>query len=278
MNKKILTVANQKGGVAKSSTCAQVAGFIAGQQKKVLLVDLDPQCNLSAKFLEMKTSVDSRDTYNPPPHPNSPNGEIYTSALLFTGGDWDAYPTKTPNLFILPASSSHFNFRGSPAESIENLKYFMSHESIWDTFDLIIFDTPPAKNLWSEAALTVATHVLIPCPMEKSPYEGLLAIMQFIHMINEPLPVSESAQIIGILPTLHRTSMAIHKEFLERLKAHPLLSRFATPFEIRWRPVFQEVDMVSKKAPYQIKRNKKTQDAYVEWEKLGLFVIEKMGL
>lgn len=274
--KKILTVANQKGGVAKSTTCAQAAGYLAGQGYKVLLIDLDPQCNQSAKFLTMGTDFGSDNTYTPPKHPD--DGVAHSSAALFKGESWNFYPTATPNLFILPAASHQFNEAQYPKDAQQNLMDWMNMPELWEAVDLVIFDTPPAKNLYSESAILAATHVLIPCPMEKSPFEGLMAVMQFVNLINDPLPPEEMAKVIGIMPSLFQSRSALHKSFLAKLKRNQLLGHLATPFEMRWRPTYQEVDMLAVKHPYEIRNNKRNEAAYQEWQQLGNYLIDKLSL
>lgn len=277
MNKKILAITNQKGGVGKSTTAAQVSSYIASKGKRVLLVDLDPQGNASSKFLKMLVNLEGGNhTFGPPQHSD---GSYYTSASLFLkhlNESWDAYPTATPNLFVLPAASSMFDSQQRSEVAIANFQGWMNLPELWEHFDVVIIDTPPAKNLFSESAITAATHVIIPCPMEKAPFEGLMAAIQFIHVVNNPLPPNDMAEIIGILPTMYRGTMSLHKAFLTRLQKG--LSAFATPFQIKYRPTYQEMDMVAKDEPYIIRNISKTKDAYEEWAKLGEFVINKMGI
>lgn len=278
MNKKILAITNQKGGVAKSTTAAQISAYSASQRgKKVLLVDLDPQGNASSKFLKMTSNLDgTAHTFGPPQHED---GAYYTSAALFNkieDSEWDSYPTATPNLFVLPASSSMFEAQQRTDVAMKNFQEWMNYPPLWDHFDLVVIDTPPAKNLFSEAAITAATHVLIPCPMEKSPFEGLMAAIQFINVVNSPFPPEEMAEIIGVLPTMYRGTMALHKSFLKRLQKS--LGNFSTPFQIKFRPTYQELDMVAKDEPYVIRNVSKTKDAYEEWKALGEFAMAKMGM
>lgn len=275
--KKILTISNQKGGVAKSTTCSQVGGYLASRGIRTLLIDLDPQANLSSKFLKMDASFDGGSSgFGPPEHEN---GNTYTSRELFFGPEdteWDTYKTATNNLWILPSSNNMFDMNQYPTKALDNFLKWMDMEDLWGYFDAVIIDTPPAKNLYSEAALTAATHVLIPCPMEKAPFEGLMAAIQFIQMVNGPLAPDEMATTIGILPTMFRSTTAIHKSFLRRLEKS--LGAHATPFQIKYRPTYQEIDMVAKQEPYEIRNIAKTRDAYLEWKTLGEFVIKKMGL
>lgn len=278
MNKKILAITNQKGGVGKSTTAAQVSSYLATQgNKTVLLIDLDPQGNASSKFLKMNTSFEgTAHTFGPPQHAD---GSYYTSAALFINtndSEWDAYPTATPNLFVLPASSSMFESQQRSDSAMRNFQEWMNFAPLWQHYDVVVIDTPPAKNLFSEAAITAATHVMIPCPMEKAPFEGLMAAIQFINVVNSPFPPDEMAEIIGILPTMFRGTMALHKSFLKRLQK--TLGNFSTPFQIKYRPTYQEMDMVAKEEPYVIRNVSKTRDAYEEWKSLGEYVMTKMGI
>lgn len=277
MKKKILAITNQKGGVGKSTTAAQVSGYIASEGKRALLIDLDPQGNASSKFLKMVSKFeDNGNAFGPPQHKD---GAYYTSAALFKNPadtEWDAYPTATENLFVLPASSSMFESQQRSDYAIKNFTAWMNYPELWDHFDVLIIDTPPAKNLFSEAAITAATHVLIPCPMEKSPFEGLMAAIQFINVVNAPFATNDTAEIIGILPTMFRSTQALHKSFLTRL--NKMLGQLATPFEIKYRPTYQEMDMVAKTKPYIVPNNSKTKAAFEEWSMLGEFVMNKMEI
>lgn len=277
LNKKILAITNQKGGVGKSTTSVQVSAYLANRGKKVLLIDLDPQGNASSKFLNMTTNFEGTShTFGPPKHTD---GGYYASSALFEDplhSEWDSYETATPNLYVLPSSSSMFETGKRNDHAIRNFQKWMNYPELWEVYDVIVIDTPPAKSLFSEAAITAATHVLIPCPMEKAPFEGLMAALQFINVVNSPFGVDDMAEVIGVLPTMYRSTMAIHKSFLARLNKG--LSNFATPFQIKFRPIYQEIESISKNEPYLIKNVSRTKDAYSEWRALGEYVIKRMEI
>jgi|TARA_R100000687_G_scaffold82399_1_gene81791 chromosome partitioning protein len=267
---KTLAISNQKGGVAKSTTAAQVGAYAAKQGKRTLLVDLDPQANLSATFLTMRPSPDGRESNVPPEHPE---GGTHISRALFTDDAWLPYETKTPNLFVLPASGSMFQMNYK-ANAIEVAKRTFEDPDFQDHFDLVVIDTPPAKTLYTEAAITLATHVLIPCVMEKRPFEGLMGVLQFIHIVNEPQRPEDVAEIIGILPTIYDSRMRIYKDNLNRLKKN--LGTLALDIEVKRRPVYQDVEYVAKNYPYEVPKS--NTNAYKEWVAMGDRILTAMGL
>lgn len=277
IRKKILAITNQKGGVAKSTTAVQVGAYLANKGYKVLLVDLDPQGNASSKFLNMTTNFEGTShTFGPPKHDD---GGYYSSSALFLDpslSEWDSYATATPNLSVLPSSSSMFESSSVNDQAIKNFQKWMNYADLWGVYDVVVIDTPPAKSLYSEAAITAATHVLIPCPMEKAPFEGLMAALQFINVINSPFGPDDMAEVIGVLPTMYRSTMAIHKSLLSRLNKG--LGQLATPFQIKFRPIYQELESIAKTEPYLIKNVSRSKDAYKEWVDLGEYVIQRMGI
>ncbi|MDQ2077409.1 ParA family protein [Marinimicrobium sp. ABcell2] len=266
----VLAVTNQKGGVAKTTTAIQVGAYAAQAGKKTLIVELDPQCNASATFLTMGQSPDGRISTVPPEHPE---GGVHISRALFTNDPWLPYPTATPNLFVLPASGSMFQMDYKP-NAIEMAKKAFLDPEFRKAFDLVIIDTPPAKNLYSEAAITLATHILVPCTMEKKPFEGLMGVLQFIHAVNEPLRSEEVAKIIGVLPTIYDSRMRINKDNLKRLNKN--LGRLALDIVVKRRPSYQEVDMVAKDYPYEVP--KAYPEARKEWKQLGERMLVELGL
>lgn len=266
----ILAVTNQKGGVAKTTTTVQVGAYAARKGLKTLIIELDPQCNASATFFTMTPSPDGRIAAVPPEHPE---GGIYTSRSIFTGEKWIPYPTATPNLYVLPASGYMFQMDYKD-NAIQVAKKTFQNPELREAFDLVLIDTPPAKNLYSEAAIELATHILVPCTMEKRPFEGLMGVLQFIHAVNEPRRAEDMAKIIGVLPTIYDSRMRINKDNLNRL--HKNLGRLALDIVVKRRPSYQEVDMIAKDFPYEVPTS--YPEARKEWMQLGARMLEELGL
>ncbi|MEQ1763652.1 MAG: ParA family protein [Pyrinomonadaceae bacterium] len=182
----IIVIANQKGGVGKTTTAINLAAGIAALKKKVLLIDLDPQSNSSMSFME----------------PGSSNGGAYE---LFADPDRSpdelVYETKTPNLSLMPARISlakleakligDFDAPFKLRDRIEHLK---------GKFDVIIIDTPPTLGILTVNAMVAANHVIIPIQSSYFALEGTDDLLETIEKIrSRPNP---DLNLLGVVVTL----------------------------------------------------------------------------
>ena len=165
---KILVVANNKGGVGKSLISQLISTYIAFRKgKKVLVVDFDPQGNMSYRFLK-DTRMRDMSSYKPPIHPDydpsNPEDDGWngkSSALdMWTENPVIPYPTDLENLDILPSDASlirdieAFEYSSSLEEIVKRPYDFFNMDDFIDCgYDLVLIDTPPAKGPLTQGAI-----------------------------------------------------------------------------------------------------------------------------
>jgi chromosome partitioning protein len=193
-NSFVITVANQKGGVGKTTTSINIAAGLATRGKRVLLVDLDPQANSSLSYLEF-SQVDI---------------SIYDFLTDETvAPEMVVRPTKVPGLEILPARISFAKFESKLIGEFDapfRLKDRL--ETIKRNYDFVILDTPPTLGLITVNALVASTHLLIPIQSSYFALEGTDDLLETVSKVKaRPNP---NLQVLGVVITLHdrRTSLA----------------------------------------------------------------------
>lgn len=198
----ILSFTNQKGGVGKTTSALNIGVFLATSGKKVLLVDLDPQANLSSG-LGMKISDKNKTVYELLTEKNKPSESFYS--------------TKIENLYIIPSS---IELAGSEVELVGA----MSRETILkkalskltDSFDFIIIDSPPSLGLLAINALTAADKVIIPVQCEYYALEGLGQLLNTIKLVRKNL--NPTLTIGGVVLTMYDSRTKLSKEVVEEVQ------------------------------------------------------------
>lgn len=201
---KIIAIANQKGGVGKTTTGVNLAASLAAQDFSVLIVDIDPQSNTTNGV-----GVDSRGL------------EVSIYEVLTNGISIEdaIVETSMPNLKILP---SHINLVGAEIELVQrtNRELVLKHilDKIKDDFHFIIIDCPPSLGLLTLNALTAADSVLIPVQCEYYALEGLGQLLNTISIVRYRL--NQRLTIEGVLLTMFDSRLRLSNQVVEEVKKH----------------------------------------------------------
>jgi len=193
---KIFVVANQKGGVGKTTTVMNLGASLAISRKKVLLIDLDPQANLSSGLgFTQQFNKDSWTSSDEAPYKSTYDVLINKEPLssVFVS-------TSTPNLFLVP---SHLSLAGAEIEMVN----LISRETLLkkaiqemnEKFDYVIIDSPPSLGLLTINALCASDKLLIPIQCEYFALEGLGQLIETTKLIKG---VNPSLKIGGVILTM----------------------------------------------------------------------------
>ena len=194
---KIITVCNQKGGTGKTTSAINIAVFLAVAGKKVMLIDLDPQANLSSGIgFSHQYDKESWDNKSKPQYKSIYNVLIEKEpiASVFVA-------TSIPNLYLVP---SHLSLAGAEIEMVNMLSretlLKVAISQMKEKFDYIIIDCPPSLGLLTINALIAADKLLIPIQCEYFALEGLGQLLETIKLIKS---INPSLTIGGVILTMY---------------------------------------------------------------------------
>lgn len=199
---RVIAIANQKGGVGKTTTAVSLAACIAETGKKVLAIDIDPQGNLTSGLGIEKEDVDN---------------SVYQILI----GDCEAQDAictcACKNLDVIP---SHVNLAGAEVELLDiNKREFLLRDriaGIRDKYDFIIIDCPPALSMLTINALTTADSVLVPIQCEYYALEGLSQLMHTIDLVRARL--NEKLYIQGVVFTMYDSRTNLSLQVVENVR------------------------------------------------------------
>ena len=199
---RIIAVANQKGGVGKTTTAINLSACLAEKNKKVLTLDMDPQGNTTSGL-----GVDKNQAEN----------TVYELILDESELSDCIYSSVMENLSVIP---SNINLSGAEIELIgfENKEYLLKSklDMIKDNYDYIIIDCPPSLNLLTINAMTAADSVIVPIQCEYYALEGLSQLIHTIELVRDRL--NKDLVMEGVVFTMYDARTNLSLQVVENVK------------------------------------------------------------
>lgn len=201
---RIIAIANQKGGVGKTTTSINLSASLAAKGKKVLMIDTDPQGNATSGF-----GIDKNDLEN----------TIYELILGECTVKDCIIPDVIPNVSVLP---SNVNLAAAEIEliGVEKKEFILKNEIDWvkDNYDYIVIDCPPSLSMLTINAMTTADTVLVPIQCEYYALEGLSQLIHTVNLVKERL--NPELDMEGVVFTMYDSRTNLSLQVVENVKSH----------------------------------------------------------
>lgn len=199
---RIIAIANQKGGVGKTTTSINLSACIAAKGKKVLVIDIDPQGNTTSGYGIEKNELENT---------------IYELILGDCSIEDCILKEVFPNISILP---SNVNLAAAEIEliGVEKKEYILKNEVdyVKDDYDFIIIDCPPSLNMLTINSMTTADSVLVPIQCEYYALEGLSQLIHTINLVKERL--NPDLTMEGVVFTMYDSRTNLSMQVVENVK------------------------------------------------------------
>lgn len=199
---RIIAIANQKGGVGKTTTAINLSASLASLGKKVLAIDMDPQGNMSSGL-----GVDK----------NEVKKTVYDLIIGNIGIEECIYEEVIENLDVLP---SNIDLSAAEIEliGVDNKEYILRDEvnKVKEKYDFIIIDCPPALSMLTINAMTTSDSVLVPIQCEYYALEGLSQLIHTIELVQERL--NPELEIEGVVFTMYDARTNLSLQVVENVK------------------------------------------------------------